>query len=70
MYNKIEGKKQQQPNTTQHNTMNETDFISLIVPDNKFKMVDVQTAFIEHFIRGIVTEKGYKMMEEQKRFEL
>lgn len=41
-----------------------------IFPDNKFKMVDVQTAFIEHFIRGIVTEKGYKMMEEQKRFEL
>ncbi len=32
----------------------------------KFKLVDVQTTFINHFIRGIVTEKGYKMMEEYK----
>ena len=35
-----------------------------IFPPNKFKMVDVQTTFVSHFIRGIVTEKGYKMLEE------
>ncbi len=37
-----------------------------IYSPNKFKIIDVQIEFINHFIRGIVTEKGYKMMEEYK----
>ena len=37
-----------------------------IYSPDKFKIIDVQIAFINHFIRGIVTEKGYKMMEEYK----
>ena len=35
-----------------------------VFPPNKFSIVDVQITLISHFIRGIVTEKGYKMLEE------
>lgn len=37
-----------------------------IFPEKKFRLLDVQLAFIDHFIRGIVTEKGLKAYEAIK----
>jgi AcrR family transcriptional regulator len=36
-------------------------------PPREFNILDVQLAFIEHFLRGIVTEKGLKTYEEIKQ---
>jgi TetR/AcrR family transcriptional regulator, cholesterol catabolism regulator len=29
-------------------------------PQNRFNMVEIQTTLMDHFIRGILTEKGLK----------
>ncbi|WP_162628206.1 TetR/AcrR family transcriptional regulator [Arcticibacterium luteifluviistationis] len=35
-------------------------------PSTQFNLLDVQLAFIDHFVRGIVTEKGLKVYEALK----
>jgi TetR/AcrR family transcriptional regulator, cholesterol catabolism regulator len=37
-----------------------------IFPSKEFNILDVQLAFIDHFIRGLVTEKGLKAYEAIK----
>ncbi len=37
-----------------------------IFPEKKYRLLDIQLAFIDHFIRGIVTEKGLKAYEAIK----
>jgi AcrR family transcriptional regulator len=44
----------------------EMGFNASIYPPSKFSLSDVQLAFIDHFIHGIVTLKGYKLIEKYK----
>jgi TetR/AcrR family transcriptional regulator, cholesterol catabolism regulator len=39
----------------------EIGFNTDIFPSNKFSMADIQTTLMDHFIRGILTEKGSKI---------
>ncbi|MFT5883952.1 MAG: AcrR family transcriptional regulator [Arcticibacterium sp.] len=41
-------------------------FNPVAFPPIEFNILDVQLAFIDHFLRGIVTEKGLKVYEEIK----
>lgn len=38
-----------------------------IVPSDKFKLVDVQTQMLDHFMYGLLTEKGRKLYEKYKQ---
>jgi len=38
-----------------------------IVPNEKFKMVDIQTQMLDHFMYGLLTEKGRKLYEKYKQ---
>jgi TetR/AcrR family transcriptional regulator, cholesterol catabolism regulator len=38
----------------------ELGFDHEVFPNNKFSIVEVQTTLMDHFIRGILTEKGLK----------
>ena len=38
-----------------------------IVPTEKFKLVDVQTQMLDHFMYGLLTEKGRKLYEKYKQ---
>lgn len=40
---------------------------SEIFPPDKFKMLDVQIAMIDHFLHGICTIKGHKMINKYKQ---
>ena len=35
-------------------------------PSSKFKMADVQMEIFDHFVHGIVTEKGRKLYQKYK----
>ena len=45
----------------------EMGFNSEIFPPDKFKMVDVQIAMIDHFLYGICTLKGHKLINKYKQ---
>jgi len=38
-----------------------------IAPTDKFKMVDIQTQMLDHFMYGLLTEKGRKLYEKYKQ---
>ena len=38
-----------------------------IFPPNKFKLIDVQISLIDHFLHGIVTIKGFKLIQKYKK---
>ena len=38
-----------------------------VVPTDKFKMVDIQVQMLDHFMYGLLTEKGRKMYEKYKQ---
>jgi AcrR family transcriptional regulator len=38
-----------------------------VVPTDKFKLVDVQTQMLDHFMYGLLTEKGRKLYEKYKQ---
>ncbi len=38
-----------------------------IVPTDKFKMVDIQMQMLDHFMYGLLTEKGRKLYEKYKQ---
>lgn len=44
----------------------ELGFNPLIFPPDKYKILDVQLAFIEHFVYGICTLKGHKQINKLK----
>jgi hypothetical protein len=46
-------------------------FNPAIFPPEKFNLVDIQLQMIDHFLRGIATDKGHKMINkyEKKRDE-
>lgn len=41
-------------------------FDNTVFPANRFNLLDVQLAFIDHFLRGIMTEKGLRVYEAIK----
>ncbi|GAA4831185.1 TetR/AcrR family transcriptional regulator [Algivirga pacifica] len=41
-----------------------------IYPSSEFNLVEVQSQFIEHFIRGVVTEKGMELLQRYQEQEL
>ena len=45
----------------------EMGFNSAIFPPDKFKIAEVQLTLIDHFLHGIVTLKGYKLIEKYKK---
>jgi AcrR family transcriptional regulator len=45
----------------------ELGFNSEIFPPDRFKMVDVQLAMIDHFLHGICTLKGHKLINKYKQ---
>lgn len=45
-------------------TQIEIAFDTTIFPPDKFDALTTQMVFLEHFIRGIVTQKGYDLLEE------
>lgn len=42
----------------------EMAFDVALFPPDKFDILTIQITFLEHFIRGIVTQKGYTVLEE------
>jgi TetR/AcrR family transcriptional regulator, cholesterol catabolism regulator len=44
----------------------EMGFDPEIFPHNQYNAIDIQDAFIDHFLRGIITEKGLKIYNELK----
>ncbi len=44
----------------------EMGFDPEVFPPDKYKMVDVQVALIDHFLHGICTLKGHKMINKYK----
>lgn len=44
----------------------EMGFNSEVFPPDKFKLLDVQLAMIDHFLHGICTLKGHKMINKYK----
>ena len=44
----------------------ELAFNQAVFPHKEFQILDIQITFIDHFIRGIVTEKGLKAYEAIK----
>ena len=45
----------------------EMGFNSTIFPPDKFRILDVQIAFVEHFLYGICTLKGHKLINKHKQ---
>ena len=45
----------------------ELGFNQNLFPQNEFKMVDVQLAMTEHFLYGVCTLKGHKLINEYKQ---
>jgi len=45
----------------------EMGFNPAIFPIDKFKILDVQIAFVEHFLYGICTLKGHKLINKYKK---
>jgi len=45
-------------------TQIEMAFDTTIFPSDKFDILTIQITFLEHFIRGIVTKKGFEILEE------
>ncbi len=45
----------------------EMGFNATVFPQDKFNMTEVQMTMIDHFLHGIVTIKGYKLIEKYKR---
>lgn len=45
----------------------EMGFNSAIFPPDKFRILDVQIAFVEHFLYGICTLKGHKLINKHKQ---
>ena len=45
----------------------ELGFNPVVFPPDKFSITDVQLALIDHFLHGIVTIKGYKMIEKYRK---
>jgi AcrR family transcriptional regulator len=42
-------------------------FNPVIFPPDKFRILDVQIAFVEHFLYGICTLKGHKLINKHKQ---
>jgi len=40
-----------------------------IFPPDKFKLVDVQLAMLDHFLHGICTIKGHKLVNKHKEID-
>jgi len=45
----------------------EMGFNATVFPQDKFNLTDVQLTLIDHFLHGIVTIKGYKLIEKYKK---
>jgi AcrR family transcriptional regulator len=45
----------------------EMGFNTDVFPQDKFNMTEVQLTLIDHFLHGIVTIKGYKLIEKYKK---
>lgn len=45
----------------------EMGFNPAIFPPDKFRILDVQIAFVEHFLYGICTLKGHKLINKHKQ---
>lgn len=45
----------------------EMGFNQLVFPPNKFNMLETQLEMADHFLYGICTLKGYKLIEKHKR---
>ncbi len=45
----------------------EMGFNPVIFPPDKFKLVDVQLSMLDHFLYGICTLKGYKLINKYKQ---
>jgi len=45
----------------------EMGFDPLVFPPDKFKIVDVQLALLDHFLHGICTLKGHKLINKHKK---
>ena len=45
----------------------EMGFDAEIFPPDKFKLIDVQIAMLDHFLHGICTLKGHKMINKYKQ---
>lgn len=45
----------------------EMGFNNAIFPSNKFKIIDVQLALVEHFLYGICTLKGHQLIMKYKQ---
>jgi AcrR family transcriptional regulator len=45
----------------------ELAFNPLIFPPDKFKLTEVHLSIIDHFLHGIVTMKGYKLIDRYKK---
>ena len=47
----------------------EMGFNPAVFPIDKFKILDVQIAFVEHFLYGICTLKGHKLINKYKKID-
>ena len=47
----------------------EMGFNSVVFPPDKFRISDVQLTLIDHFLHGIVTLKGFKLIEKYKKIQ-
>jgi AcrR family transcriptional regulator len=47
----------------------EMGFNPVLFPPDKFKIVDVQLALIDHFLHGICTLKGHKLINKHKQLK-
>lgn len=47
----------------------EMGFNPSVFPPEKYKLTEVQMTLIDHFLHGIVTMKGYKLIEKYKKIK-
>jgi hypothetical protein len=47
----------------------EMGFNPLLFPPEKFKILDVQLSLIDHFLHGICTLKGHKLINKHKELK-
>ena len=45
----------------------EMGFNPELFPPNKFKIIDVQLALLDHFLHGVCTLKGHKLINKHKQ---
>jgi AcrR family transcriptional regulator len=45
----------------------EMGFNTVVFPQDKFNLTEVQITLIDHFLHGIVTMKGFKLIEKHKK---